>query len=242
VRGSLTVGDELVLHVQVGKDFSLRLSGIDTQVEQVDQVALINHAVTRPGSVQRLLHAGHDVIPGFLTLVVFFGDLVLANLLKQLLVLVDKEVHFADGTVYMVLGAFDLAIDFQNLNLQQLPIKRVGRGFQGGFFALEFHLLLAQVDVRLLKRGAGTVDLSQGMLDGADRRDGRYVQSNLHELAVALVEVARVPHDGRHPILNVLQHQVVLGLLHRQSGIHVADDQIVHSKTPVDVRASAKIP
>jgi len=41
------------------------------------------------------------------------------------------------------------------------------------------------------------------------------------------VEVARVPHDGRHPILNVLQHQVVLGLLHRQSGVHVADDQIV---------------
>ena len=167
------------------------------------------------------------MVAGLLALVVLFRDFFPANLLKQLLVLIDEEVHLADGTVDSVLSALKVAVDLQNLDLKQFPVEFVRAGSEFTLLLLEVVLLLAEVDVRLLERPTGTVDLSQGVLDGADRRNGRHVQGHLHELAVALVEVARVPHDGRHPILNVLQHQVVLGLLHRQSGVHVADDQIV---------------
>jgi len=68
------------------------------------------------------------------------------------------------------------------------------------------------------------------VLDGADRRDGRHVQGHAHELRVRLVEVARVPRDGGHAILDVFQHQVVLRLLNSQSGVDAADDQVVRQK------------
>lgn len=51
------------------------------------------------------------MIAGLFALVVFFGDLILANLLKQLLVLVDEEIHLSDGTVNVVLGALNVAVD-----------------------------------------------------------------------------------------------------------------------------------
>lgn len=41
------------------------------------------------------------------------------------------------------------------------------------------------------------------------------------------MEVRRVPHNGRHLGVDVLQHQVVLRLLNSQSSSHVADDEVV---------------
>jgi len=117
-----------------------------------------------------------------------------------------------------------VARNLQNLDLQHLPIQWISAGFQLGLLLFHLHLLLTHIDVRFLKRGASAINLSQRMLDGANRGDRRYVQSHLHELGVRLVEVAGVALDHRQAILNVFQHQVVLRLLDLQSRVHVADD------------------
>lgn len=44
---------------------------------------------------------------------------------------------------------------------------------------------------------------------------------------MGLVEVACVACDGRHPVLDVFQHQVVLWFCYNQSGVHVAKDQFI---------------
>ena len=111
MRGGLAFGDEVVFGAEVGKHLGLGLGSVDAEIEEVNQVTFIDYAIAAPGSVQGLLHAGHDVVAGLFALVVFFGDLILANLLKQLLVLVDEEIHLPDGTVNVVLGAFDMAVD-----------------------------------------------------------------------------------------------------------------------------------
>ena len=93
--------------------------------------------------------------------------------------------------------------------------------------ALQLDLLLAHADVGFLQRGAGPVYLGQRVLDRADRGDRRHIQSHLHELRVALMEVAGVPHDGRHPLLDVLQHRAVFRLCDGKSRRHVAQNQII---------------
>jgi hypothetical protein len=59
---------------------------------------------------------------------------------------------------------------------------------------------------------------------------------------VRLVEVARVACDSRHPVLNVLQHQVVLWLAHSQSGVHVAEDQIIAQRVLLFVGVFGLLP
>lgn len=227
MRGSVAIGDQLVLHVQVGQDFGLSLRSVNTQVEQIDQVSLVDHAVAATGSVQSLLHAGHDVVLGLFQFVLFFGDLILADLLQELGVLVHQEVHLAQCAVDVVLSAFKVAVQFQNLDLHQLTVKRIGGCLKVALFLLQLVLLLAQADVGFLQSGAGAVDFGQGVLDGSDRRNGRHVQCHLHELAVGLVEVAGVACDSRHPVLDVFQHHVVLWLCYGQSGVHVAKNKVV---------------
>jgi len=111
MRGSLPFADQLVLHAEIGKHLSLRLGGVDTQVKKVDQVTLVNHTIAATGGAESLLHASHDVVAGFFALVVFLGNLFFADLLKQLLVLVDEEIHLPDGAVDVVLGALNVAVD-----------------------------------------------------------------------------------------------------------------------------------
>jgi len=111
MRGGLALADQLVLHAEVGKHLSLRLGSVDAQVKQVDQVALVNHAIAATGGTESLLHASHDVVAGLFALVIFLGNLFLADLLKQLLVLVDEEIHLPDGAVDVVLGALNVAVD-----------------------------------------------------------------------------------------------------------------------------------
>lgn len=110
MRGSLTLRDKLVLHMEVDIDLRLGLGSVNAEVKQVDEVALVNHAIPAAGSGQTLLHGRHDVILGFFALVVFLGNLFLADLLKQLLVLVDEEIHLADGAVDVVMGALNVAV------------------------------------------------------------------------------------------------------------------------------------
>ena len=62
------------------------------------------------------------------------------------------------------------------------------------------------------------------MLDRADRRDSRYIQSHLHKLAMGLMEVTCISRDSRHLTVNVRQHSVVLRLVNSQSRVDVADD------------------
>jgi len=122
-----------------------------------------------------------------------------------------------------------VAAQFQNLNLQHLAVKRIVCFEQLLFFLFQLNLLLAHVDVRLLERGACAVNFGQRVLDGPNRRDSRNVQRDLHELGVRLVEIASVPLDRRHTILNVFEHQVVLRLFDSQRGVHVADNEIVQA-------------
>ena len=127
MRGSLALRYKLVLHMEVGIDFRLSLGSVNAEVKQVDEIALVNHAIPAAGSGQTLLHGRHDVILGFFALVIFLGDLFLADLLKQLLVLVDEEIHLADGAVDVVLGALNVAVDFQNFDFKQFAVQRVFR-------------------------------------------------------------------------------------------------------------------
>jgi hypothetical protein len=41
------------------------------------------------------------------------------------------------------------------------------------------------------------------------------------------MEVAGVACDGRHPILDVFQHQVVLWFCYDQRSVHIAKDQFI---------------
>jgi len=95
------------------------------------------------------------------------------------------------------------------------------------FFATQLYLLLAEIDIGLLQGHPGAVDLGQGVLDRTYGRDGRDVQRDLHELAVALVEVAGVTHDRRHLLIDVLQHDRIFGFLADQCGVDVGQDEIV---------------
>ena len=223
---SLTAFNQFGFHLEIRHNFGLRLGRVDAKVKKIDQVAFVNHTATATCRVQRLLHAGHNVITGFFLLVIFFGDFVLADLFQQLFVLVDQEVHFTHGTVNGVLRVLGMRVDFHNLNLKHFTVKFVCDVRQLCLFAAQFHLLFAEVDVRLLQRHLGSLNLGQRVLDGADRRDSRYVQRHLHKLRVRLMEVAGVLHDRRHPVLNVFQHQVVFRFSNRQVRVGRVSNQI----------------
>ena len=228
MRRRFALRDQLVFEVQVSEHLGLRLRGVDAEVEQVDHVAFVDHAIAATRGIKSLLHARHDVIAALFALVILFGDLFLADLLQQLLVLVGEEVHLADRAVDVVLRPLEMTLQFEDFNLQKLNVQRISRGSKLCLFLFEFYLLLAHVDIRFLQGCARAVDLGQRVLDGADRRDGRHVQSHLHELAVALVEVAGVPNDGWHPLLDVGQHRRVFRLCGRQSRCHVRKYDVVH--------------
>ena len=55
------------------------------------------------------------------------------------------------------------------------------------------------------------------------------------------MKVACIPHHGWHFVLDVFKHQVVLGLFHGQSGVHVADDQIVTQRVLLGLDATVAV-